>query len=105
MTGSSLAKLRELDPALFAAGLVAREDGVAEGVLDPVEIHVDDVAGLGLFIFECEFFCRDTAFGLEADIDENVFVLDANDGGRDNLAFLHRARGSGRFEHCREIVG
>jgi len=46
----------ELDPALFRGGALSRErTASAEGVLDPVEIHIDDVAWLGLVIFECEF--------------------------------------------------
>jgi hypothetical protein len=38
--------LLELDPALFAAGLVARQDGFAERVLDALEIDLDLVADL-----------------------------------------------------------
>ena len=38
--------LLELDPALLAAGLVARDDGLAERVLDALEIDLDLVADL-----------------------------------------------------------
>ncbi len=39
-----LERLLELDPALLAARLVARHDGFAERVLDPLEIDLDLVA-------------------------------------------------------------
>ena len=42
----ALERLLELDPALFAARLVARDDGFAERVLDALEIDLDLVADL-----------------------------------------------------------
>jgi hypothetical protein len=97
--------LFELDPALFAAGLVTGQDGVAKGVFDTVEIDVDDVAGFRLVVFHREFAKRNTAFGFQADVDEHGIVFNADNGGRDNLAFLHCRRRSRRFEHGSEIVG
>ena len=43
-----LERLFELAPALFAPGLVARQHGFAERVLDPFEIDLDGVADLDL---------------------------------------------------------
>ena len=43
---AGLEGLLELDPALFAARLVARDDGFAERVLDALQIDFDDVADL-----------------------------------------------------------
>ena len=45
-----LERLLELAPALLAARLVAREHGLAERVLDPLEIDLDGVADLELVL-------------------------------------------------------
>src|SRR5690606_7163954 len=64
--------LFELDPALFAAGLVAAQHRFAHRVLDTVDIDVDQRAHLDGAVAGglAEFLQRDAAFGLEADIDD-----------------------------------
>ena len=79
----------ELDPALFAAGLLAAEDGLAQGVLDAVDVdldlgaHLDGAVTAGL----AEFLERDAAFGLETDVDDREILLDGNDRAFDHGAF------------------
>ena len=95
----------ELDPALFTAGFLATENGLAEGVLDPVEVDIDDVAGGRLFVLEGKFLDINPAFGLQADVDDDRVIVDAKDCGRDNLAFLHGAGGGRGLEHRGEVGG
>ncbi len=95
----------QFDPALFAAGLVTGQDSVAKGVFDAIKVDINDVASFRLLVFHREFFDRDAAFGLQTDINQHGVIVDTNDGGRNDLAFLHCAGGRGRFKHCCEIVG
>ena len=64
--------LLELDPALLAPRLVARDDGFAERVLDALEIDLDLVAdaGSGIAAVIGEFLERDAPFGLQTDVDD-----------------------------------
>ena len=79
----------ELDPALFAAGLLAAEHGLAEGVLDAVDIDLDFGADLDGAVAAglAEFLHRDAAFGLEADVDDREILLDGDDDAFDDGAF------------------
>ena len=88
--------LLELDPTLFAASLVTGQDSVAKGVFDAIKVDIDDVAGGRLLVFHREFFDRDTAFGLQTDINQHRVIIDTNNGCRDDLTFLHCAGGRGR---------
>src|SRR5690606_20760791 len=78
--------LFELDPALFAASLLAAEDGLAGGVLDAVDIdfhhrtHGDGAVTAGL----TEFLERDTAFGLEAHVDNRQILFNGDDRALDD---------------------
>ncbi|MET3786711.1 hypothetical protein ABIC24_004338 [Methylobacterium radiotolerans] len=84
-----LERLLELDPALLAARLVARDDGLAERVLDPVDVDLDLVADLQLALAAGtgEFLERDTAFRLGADVDDGHVLLDRDDATLDDGAF------------------
>ena len=81
--------LFELDPALFAARLVARDDRFAERVFDALEIDLDFVAHLrGAFAARSlEFLEGDAAFGLEAEIDDGDIFFDRDDDALDDGAF------------------
>jgi len=95
-------------PGGLAAGLLAADRGFAAGVLDPVEIDLDDIADgdLGVLAGACEFLQIDPAFHLVADIDDGLARLDGDDPALDDSslfrgvdleAFLQK-----RFEfvHC-----
>ena len=85
--------LLELAPALLAARLVARQHGLAERILDPLEIDLDGVADLdfALAAGPGEFAQRHAAFGLQADVDDGHVLLDRDDGALDDGAFLQIA--------------
>jgi hypothetical protein len=92
-------------PGLLAARLVARQDGLAHGVLDALEEDLDFVAGLGqLGAGAGEFTQGDAAFGLQADIDHHVVVLDGGHLAFDDGAFHEVAAGEARFQHFGEII-
>ena len=63
-----------------ALGLVARQDGVAVAVLDRVDRDRDEIAGLDfeLALVVLEFFDRNVGFRLEAGVDDDEAVLDAD---------------------------
>jgi hypothetical protein len=81
--------LFELDPALFAAGLVARQDGFAQCVLDALDHDFDRVADLErrVLALDAEFLQRHAAFDLEADIDDGHVFFDRQDRALDDLTF------------------
>jgi hypothetical protein len=68
----------ELDPAFLAARLLARHDGLAERVLDALDIDLDLVAGLQRAVLGlgAEFLQRDAALDLEAHIDDGHVLFD-----------------------------
>ena len=84
-----LERLLELDPALLAARLVARNDGLAERVLDALEIDLDFVADPRRRVAAVigEFLQRHAAFGLQADVDERHVLFDRDDPALDDGAF------------------
>jgi hypothetical protein len=96
----------ELDPALFAAGLVAADDRFAHGVLDAVEIDLDLIADSqrDLAAMAHEFLEGHAAFGLEADVDDGHVLLDGDDAALDDRTFLHIDLGEGLLQHRREIL-
>jgi hypothetical protein len=97
--------LFELAPALLAPRLVAREHGLAERVLHPLEIDLDRIADLDVSLpaRPREFAQRDAALGLGPDVDDGEVLLDADDRPLDDGALLRAALGKGLFEHFREI--
>src|SRR3954464_15102407 len=72
--------LLELAPALFAARLVARQHGFAEGVLDPIEEHFHLVADLELAVTAGagKFAQGNAALRLQADVDDGHVLFDCN---------------------------
>ena len=76
--------LFELDPALLAPRLVARDDRFAQRILDPLEVDLDLVAAArgGVSPVVGEFPEGNPALRLEADVDDGHVLFD-----RDNLAF------------------
>ena len=73
--------LLEPDPAFLAAGLLARQHGLAERVLDALQIDLDLVAGLQLPVLaaDAEFLQRHAALDLQADVDDGEVLLDGDD--------------------------
>src|SRR5437879_4993265 len=99
-------RLLELAPAFLAAGLVARQHGLAERILDTVEKHLDLVADLeiGFAAGPCEFAQRHAAFGFQADVDDGHVLFNRNNNTLDDGAFLQVAAGKGLVEHGGKIV-
>src|SRR5690606_11857812 len=98
--------LLEPHPAFLAPRLLARQHGLAQRVLDALDIDLDRVAGLQLAILalDAELLQRHATFDLEADVDDGHVLLDGRDGSPDDLAFAGMTVGKGFFEHAREIV-
>ena len=97
--------LLELHPALLAAGLVAGDDGLAERVLDALDIDLDLVADLDRLVAARagEFLQGDAPFGLGADIDDRDVLLDRDHFALDDRTFADFVRQEGFFEQGREI--
>src|SRR6185436_16031026 len=98
-------RLFELAPAFLAARLVARENRLAERVLDALEIDLDLVADLDLAAAAGagELADRDATLGLRADIDQRHVLLDTDDLALDDGAFLQIALAECLIEHRGEI--
>src|SRR5690606_20234197 len=81
--------LFELDPALFAASLLARENGFTHGVLDAVNIDLDVRTHLdgAVTASSAEFLQRHAAFSLQTDVDDRQVLLDGDDLAANNGAF------------------
>ena len=84
-----LERLLELDPALLAPRLVARDDRLAERVLDPLEIDLDLVAEArrGIAAVIGEFLEGDAPFRLQADVDDGHVLFDRDDLALDDRSF------------------
>ena len=98
--------LFEPDPALFAAGLVARKHRFAKRVLDALDIDLDRIADLegGVLALDAEFLQRHAAFDLQADVDDGHVFFDGRDDALDDLAFTRMSVREGLFEKRRKIV-
>ena len=85
----ALESLFELDPALLAARLVARDDGFAERVFDAFEIDFDFIAdpGAAIAAMAGEFLERHAALGLQTDIDDGDILFDGDDTALDDRTF------------------
>ena len=81
--------LLELDPALLAPRLVARDDRFAERILDPLEIDLDLVADARGRVPAVigEFLERHAPFRLEADVDDGHVFFDRDDAALDDRSF------------------
>ncbi len=102
----ALERLFEFHPALFAARLVARDDGFAERVLDTLKIDLDLVANIrrGIAAVSGEFFQGNAALGLQADIDDGDILLDADHFSLDDGALEGFAIAVALVEQCGEIL-
>src|SRR5690606_18889168 len=72
-------------PGFLAAGLVAADDRLAQGVLDALQVDLDVVADLrdhGAFA-DAEFTGGDAAFGLQTDVDDQDVLFHADDAAVD----------------------
>ncbi len=80
----------QLVPHHRALGLLARQDGFAEAVLDRVEGDLDDVAfgDVDFASVVTELFDRHDAFGLQASVDHHDVAADFNNGTADDGARL-----------------
>ena len=80
--------LLELDPALFAPRLVARDHGLAERILDALEVDLDLVADSrrGIAAVVGEFLEGDAALRLQADVDDGHVLFDGDDPALDDRA-------------------
>ena len=101
-----LERLFELDPALLAARLVARDHGLAERVLDALQIDLDLVADARRRLAPVvgEFLERDAAFGLQTDVDQRHVLFDRDDATLDDRTFERLVGAIGLVEQCSEIV-
>ena len=101
-----LERLLELDPAFLAARLVAREDGLAERVLDALDIDLDLVADVDRLIAAGagELLQGDAALCLGADVDDRDVLLDRDHGSLDDGALLDLGVAEGLLEQRREIL-
>src|SRR4029079_4255925 len=90
-----------------ARGRVARPAGVAVAVLDRVDRDRDEVAGLHfeLALVVLEFVDRNVGFRLEAGVDDDEAVLDADDLGGDDFTAAHLRFLERILEHGREGIG
>lgn len=96
----------ELDPAFFAASLLARQNGFAERVFDALDINFDFVADLQQAVLgaRAEFLERDAALNLQADVDNGDVLLNTRDDALGDIAFGQVVLGKGLFEKSREIL-
>jgi len=99
-----LGQALEARPGFFTLGLVARQHGVAQRVLDALEIDFDNRADSRLRFVGGEFAGRDAAFGLEADVDGDEVASNAGDRGGDNAALDHARAGEALFKQGGEII-
>src|SRR6266702_2033930 len=101
-----LERLLKLAPALFAAGLVTRQHGFAECVLDAIEEHFHLVADLDLAVTARagKFAQRDAALGLQANVDDGHVLFNCNHLALDDGALLQAATCEGLVEHRGEII-
>ena len=101
-----LERLFQVGPGLLAPRLLARQDDGAVPVLVTLDIELDDVAGLdlGLGAGRAELLQRDTALGLQADIDDGVLVGEAEDAAGDDGAVEAGIPAEGFIEECGEVL-
>src|SRR5690606_25017780 len=76
----------ELVPHHRALGLLARQHGLAEAVLEAVQRHLDGVADgdVDLAFVVTELFDRHDAFGLESGVDDDHVGADVDHGAADD---------------------
>jgi hypothetical protein len=93
-------------PGLLAPRLLARQHGLAQRVLDALEIDLDLVADpkLALAARRLELAQRHPPFRLQPDVDDRVIVLDGDDFALDHRAFGCSIGGEGFIEQGGEVI-
>ena len=101
-----LESLFELDPAFLAPRLVARNDRLAERVLNPLKINLDLVADgeLAFAPRPLKFLEGNPAFGLQTEIDDRDVFFDRDDKPLDDGAFKCLVLAVALVEKRREIL-
>ena len=96
----------ELDPAFFAASLLARQNSFAEGVFDALDIDFDFVADLQrtVLALDAEFLQRDATFDLKADVDNRHILFDRGDDALGHIAFGQIGLCEGFFEEGCKVL-
>ncbi len=96
----------EPHPALFAPRLVARDHGLAERVLYPLEIDFDFIADLrrAFAARSLKFLEGDAAFGLQTDVDDGNIFFDGDDDALDNRALESFVLAIALIEKRRKIL-
>src|SRR5690606_30255778 len=103
-----LQRLFQLVPHHRALGLLARQHGLAEAVLDRVERDLDLVAhaNVDLAVLVTELLDRHDAFGLQSGVDHHHVAADVHDGTGDDGARLQlRQVGLALFEQLGKRFG
>ena len=90
-----------------ALGLLARQHGFAEAVLDAVEgdLHFVADGDVDLAAVVTELFDRHDAFGLQAGVDHHDVGADVHDAPHDDRAGLDFLAGQALFEQFRKTLG
>ena len=98
--------LFELDPAFFAARLVARDDRFAERVFDALEIDFDFIADARSRIAAMagKFLEGNAAFGLQTDVDDRDIFFDGDDDALDDRTFESFVLAIGFVEQSGKII-
>ena len=101
-----LERLFELDPALLATRLVTRNHGLAERVLDALQVDLDLVADARQLVPAVvrKFLERDAAFGLETEVDHRDILFDGDDEAFDDRAFESFILAVALVEQSGEII-
>jgi hypothetical protein len=102
-----LQRLLQLDPGRHALGLVARQARGAVAVLERLDGHRNEIAGLDLHFtgVVLEFLGRDDRFGLQPGIDHHVIRVDADHLGGDHFADAHLLAREAFLEQRGERLG
>ncbi len=94
------------DPTFLAAGLFARQHGLAEGIFHALQVNFDLVTRLQPAVFraDAEFLQQHAAFDLQADIDDSQILLDADNDTLDDRAFDDIGLGKGFLQEGGKIL-
>ena len=82
---AGLELLLQADPAFFATGLIATENGFANSVFNTLKINLNFVSDVqvGTLAGNSKFFQRDPALHFQADIDDGQILFDRNESCRE----------------------
>ena len=101
----ALERLFQVAPGFLAASLLARQHDGAVLVLVALDIEFDEVARLDVRLGagRAEFLQGDAAFGFQADIDDGVFVGEAEDPAGDDRTVEAGIAAQGLIEERGEV--